>query len=113
MGYGVLDHYQQYVSYSVVVSFIVGGKPEYLEKTSDLPEVTDTLYWLGLWCLTLLSTQFQLYRGSQFYWWRKPDHSEKTTDLLRTTDKMYHIKLYRKHLTMSGIQTHNFSGDRH
>ena len=50
---------------------------------------------LGIWCLTLLSTLFELYCGvPHFYWWRKPENPEKTTDMPQVTVKLYRTMLF-------------------
>ena len=65
------------------------------------------------WHLTPLSPLFQLYHGGQFYWWWNPEYQRKTTDLPQITDKHHHIMLYRVHLAMSWIPTHNIGGEIH
>ena len=46
----------------------------------------------GLWCLTPLSTIFQLYREPVLLVEETVEYPEKTTDLSQVTDKLYHLE---------------------
>ena len=59
---------------------------------------------LGLWCLTLLSTIFQLYREISFIGGGNRSTPKKITDLSQVTDKFYHVVLYQAHLAWSGFK---------
>jgi len=63
-------------------------------------------WWLGLvyGVLHHFTTIFQLYRGSQFYWWRKSRVPRENPDLSQVTDKRYHIMLNRVHLAWAGFK---------
>jgi hypothetical protein len=58
--------------------------------------ITDLICFVFVWwCLTPLSTIFQLYRGGQFYGWKKLDDPEKTTnqsvDVLHPSQELRHV----------------------
>ena len=64
--------------------------------------------WLGLelWCLTQLSTIFQVYRGSQFYWQRKLEYPEKTINC--QTLSLQYVRV-EHHVYILTIHTYSYN----
>ena len=63
------------------------------------------------WCLTPLSTAFQLYRGGQFYCWRETRGSRENNRPVVSHSQTLSYNVV--HLALIEIRTHNISGDRH
>ena len=80
----------------------------YSKKNNSYLSMKHRLFVLRFtsWCLAVLSPIFVISLRSILL-------VEKTTDLPQVTNKLYSIILYRAHLAMNGILTHNFSGYRH
>jgi hypothetical protein len=68
----------------------------YLNQQST---ITDPLVWFGLWCLTALSTIFQLYHGGG-------NRSNRENHRPVARHKLYHIlvMLYRVHFSWTGFE---------
>jgi hypothetical protein len=68
-------------------------------------------YGFGLWCLTSLSTIFQIYRACQFYLWRKPEYPGENHQPATSHRQTLSHNVVSGTPCLSGIRTRNVSGD--
>ena len=77
---------------------------------------TSTLSWVrvGLWYLTPFQHNFSFIIAVTFVGGGNRSTVENYWPCAsQVADKPYHILLYRVHLPMNGVRTHNFSCERH
>ena len=59
----------------------------------------------GLWCLTPLSTIYQLYHGSKFYWWRSGGNRSTRRKPLTCRKSLTNIMLYLVYVAWATIRS--------
>jgi hypothetical protein len=82
----VRTSYQVFFSFKISYQYLKNTTQSYVCWSVPCLNIEYTYIQVGgIRYLMSLSTIFQLYRGSQFYWGRKPEYIEKTTDLSQVT----------------------------